>query len=61
LTPFIGRKRELEHLSECSSRVKEVQGQVVGVVGEAEVGKSRLLLEFTKRPTLEIQCLHLVS
>jgi len=48
LTPFVGRQREIEHLKDCYARVKERQGQVVGIVGEPGVGKSRLLLEFTK-------------
>jgi class 3 adenylate cyclase/tetratricopeptide (TPR) repeat protein len=48
LTPFVGRQREIEHLKDCYARVKEGQGQVVGIVGEPGVGKSRLVLEFTK-------------
>jgi len=45
LTPFVGRQKELEHLKDCYARVKEGQGQVVGIVGEPRVGKSRLLLQ----------------
>jgi class 3 adenylate cyclase len=45
LTRFVGRKRELEHLADCFDRAREGQGQVVGMVGEAGVGKSRLLLQ----------------
>lgn len=44
LTPFVGRNKELNHLLECYQRVKNGQGQVVGIVGEPGVGKSRLLL-----------------
>jgi class 3 adenylate cyclase/tetratricopeptide (TPR) repeat protein len=46
LTPFVGRFREMEHLKETLEAVKRGKGQVVGVVGEPGVGKSRLFLEF---------------
>ena len=45
LTPFVGRKRELDQLVECFGRAKRGQGQVVGITGEPGVGKSRLLLQ----------------
>jgi len=45
LTPFVGRKKELGHLMDCYEQAKKGQGQVVGIVGEAGVGKSRLLLQ----------------
>ena len=45
LTPFVGREKEIEHLKDCYARVKEGQGQVVGIVGEPGVGKSRILLQ----------------
>ncbi|MFQ5874022.1 MAG: adenylate/guanylate cyclase domain-containing protein, partial [Dehalococcoidia bacterium] len=48
LTKFVGRMPEMEHLMVCYRRVKEGQGQMVGIVGEAGVGKSRLLLEFMR-------------
>jgi class 3 adenylate cyclase/tetratricopeptide (TPR) repeat protein len=48
LTPLIGRERELGLLRDCLERVKAGRGQVVGIVGEAGVGKSRLLYEFRK-------------
>ena len=48
LTPFVGRHKEIEHLKNCYQQAKDGQGQVVGIVGEPGVGKSRLLLEFTK-------------
>jgi tetratricopeptide (TPR) repeat protein len=48
LSHFVGREKELAHLSECLEKAREGQGQVVGVVGEAGVGKSRLVLEFLK-------------
>ena len=46
LTRFVGRTREQEGLKEACDRVQSGAGQVVGIVGEAGVGKSRLLLEF---------------
>ena len=46
LSPLAGRRRELSLLGECWERARSGQGQVVGVVGEAGVGKSRLLFEF---------------
>ena len=48
LTPLVGREREVGVLHDCLARVKTGRGQVVGVVGEAGVGKSRLLYEFRK-------------
>jgi class 3 adenylate cyclase len=49
LTPFVGRERELRLLSECFEKAKTGHGQVVFVVGEPGIGKSRLLLEFRRR------------
>jgi class 3 adenylate cyclase/tetratricopeptide (TPR) repeat protein len=48
LTPFVGRERELELLLDGFERVKEGRGQAFSVMGEAGVGKSRLLYEFRK-------------
>ncbi len=48
LTELVGRERELGLLRDCLARVKAGRGQVVGIVGEAGVGKSRLLYEFRK-------------
>ena len=48
LTPLVGRQRELGLLQDCLARVKAGRGQVVGIVGEPGVGKSRLLYEFQK-------------
>ncbi|HEU4344360.1 MAG TPA: adenylate/guanylate cyclase domain-containing protein, partial [Candidatus Binatia bacterium] len=49
LTPFVGRERELRLLSECFEKAKAGHGQVVFVVGEPGIGKSRLLFEFRRR------------
>ena len=46
LTRFVGRSREIEGLKEAFDKAKSGEGQLVGVVGEAGVGKSRLMLEF---------------
>ena len=49
LTPFVGRKNSMLVLMEAYEKAKSGSGQVVGMVGEAGVGKSRLLLEFRKQ------------
>jgi class 3 adenylate cyclase/tetratricopeptide (TPR) repeat protein len=48
LTRFVGRDAELEQLRQALARAGAGQGQVVASVGEAGVGKSRLLYEFTR-------------
>jgi len=49
LTPFVGRERELQTLSESFAKAKGGNGQVVLLAGEAGLGKSRLLMEFRRR------------
>jgi tetratricopeptide (TPR) repeat protein len=46
LTPLVGRERELELLIDAFERAREGQGQALSIMGEAGVGKSRLLYEF---------------
>ena len=46
LTPFVGRKRELNLLRESLLDAAKRRGQIVLLDGEPGVGKSRLLLEF---------------
>ena len=64
LTPFVGREHPMATLMEAYNHVKEGSGQVVEVVGEAGVGKSRLLLEFRsltpkgEATYLEGRCIH---
>jgi tetratricopeptide (TPR) repeat protein len=62
LTPFVGRVKEMETLKEALDKARSGQGQVVGIVGEAGVGKSRVILEmkrlFPEIPMLEGHCLH---
>ena len=48
LTPFVGRGRELELLLDSFERTKSGRGQAFSIMGEAGVGKSRLLYEFRK-------------
>jgi len=45
LTQFVGRTTELAQLGDALDRARLGHGQVVGVVGEAGVGKSRLFRE----------------
>jgi len=49
LTPLVGREQELALLDERFTEVGESRGQAVFVVGEAGIGKSRLLAEFRRR------------
>ena len=46
LTPFIGREEELALLTRRWERARAGEGQVVQIVGEPGIGKSRLLDEF---------------
>ena len=64
LTKFVGRKNSMASLMEAYQQIKSGSGQVVGVVGEAGVGKSRLVWEFRNQLSqeditfLEGQCIH---
>jgi class 3 adenylate cyclase len=46
LTRFVGRQTELETLRQALMRAAASHGQLVALVGEAGVGKSRLVYEF---------------
>jgi class 3 adenylate cyclase/tetratricopeptide (TPR) repeat protein len=46
LSPFVGRRAELELLQQALARVREGHGEAVALVGEAGIGKSRLVHEF---------------
>jgi class 3 adenylate cyclase/tetratricopeptide (TPR) repeat protein len=64
LTRFCGRVREMEGLKLALEKAESGSGQIVGVVGEAGVGKSRLVLELRDGldegayTHLEGRCLH---
>jgi adenylate cyclase len=49
LSKFVGRGDEMATLEAALQRAVEGHGQVLGVVGEAGVGKSRLCFEFAQR------------
>jgi len=46
-TKFVGRQKEISTLTGAFDKVRAGSGQVVGTVGEAGVGKSRLLIELS--------------
>jgi class 3 adenylate cyclase len=45
-TPLVARQAELDHLMAAFAKAKAGHGQIVSLVGEAGVGKSRLSYEF---------------
>lgn len=49
LTPFVDREHELQLLSDSFEKAKDGRGQAIFLVGEAGIGKSRVLLEFRRR------------
>ena len=49
LTPFVGRERELTRLLDAFEQARAGEGQAVFLVGEAGIGKSRLLIELRRR------------
>jgi len=53
LTRFVGRAAELEQLRRAQQLVASGRGQIAAVVGEAGVGKSRLVYEFTHSHRLQ--------
>ncbi len=63
LRRFVGRERELHILHELVQQAERGRGQVIGIIGEPGMGKSRLLYEFchsvdaTRLTFLEGRCL----
>ena len=49
LTRLVGRQREVRQLEECFERARAGSGQVVFLVGEPGIGKSRLIHELRER------------
>jgi class 3 adenylate cyclase/tetratricopeptide (TPR) repeat protein len=47
--PFVGRGREMEILGGLWGRARAGEGQLVSIVGEPGVGKSRLIAEYVSR------------
>ena len=50
---MVGRDREMEELLGRVSRVIEGRGSIVGILGEAGIGKSRLVAELKGHPVME--------
>ena len=48
MTELVGRRPEMEALSSAFARVQQKEPQVLDIVGEAGVGKSRLIFEFRR-------------
>src|SRR5262249_6708602 len=53
LTRFVGREQELQQLARALERAAAGHGQTVALVGEAGVGKSRLVSEITRSHRLD--------
>jgi DNA-binding SARP family transcriptional activator/tetratricopeptide (TPR) repeat protein len=53
LTRFVGRNEELEQLRRAQQLARARHGQVLAVVGEPGVGKSRLIYEFIQSQALQ--------
>jgi DNA-binding NtrC family response regulator/tetratricopeptide (TPR) repeat protein len=48
LSPFVGRAHELDAVAALAARVAQGRGQVLGIVGEPGVGKSRFTFEVSR-------------
>ena len=53
MSKFVGRQLEVETLRRAAAQALSGRGQVVALVGEAGVGKSRVFLEFTHSPSMQ--------
>ena len=49
LGPLIGREQELQQLTEAWREAQQGRGRIISVIGEAGIGKSRLVHEFSQR------------
>jgi predicted ATPase len=66
LIDYIGRKDEMHDLQKAFGKARSGQGQVVGVVGEPGIGKSRFVFEMHRRADepcryIESRCLQYSS
>jgi predicted ATPase/class 3 adenylate cyclase len=50
--PMVGRQEELKLASEKLDKALEGHGQIIGIVGEAGIGKSRLVTEILQLPNM---------
>jgi class 3 adenylate cyclase/tetratricopeptide (TPR) repeat protein len=50
LTRFVGRRDEYDTIAEAMGRVEQGHGQLVALIGEPGIGKSRLVWEVTRSP-----------
>jgi class 3 adenylate cyclase/tetratricopeptide (TPR) repeat protein len=48
LTPLVGRKAEIDIFNKLVQRVSDGRGQILAMIGEPGIGKSRLVHEFTR-------------
>ena len=48
LSRFVGRHSEMDHLQQALEQAKAGHGQIVGVMGEPGLGKSRVFYEFVE-------------
>src|SRR5262249_22702151 len=53
LSRFVGRDAEIQLVTDRLASTKRGQGQVIGVVGEPGVGKSRFMYELTRLDTTQ--------
>lgn len=53
LSKFVGRHDEIEMVGRAAAQARSGHGQVVALVGEAGVGKSRVFWEFTRSPHMQ--------
>lgn len=47
MSPFVGRKQEWDRLQECWQEAQQGNGTMITIMGEAGIGKSRLLYQLT--------------